>query len=480
MFPQLRLFSELQDDILSKSPQVYWIKDAQDGDETTGDPAERLKWILRRTMGAPDAFEHRRKELRLLKLPYSDTDVVQSFVELSCPAVVRDASKSPMASSWGSVDWVLPGDLRGLLVDYIRAGSLSLVVGDTLFVHGACHERNVGTGGEFGMHPFHRAKYGRDGVSFFEELKGFVVDSGDVRYDLGVLNRVKDLEVQDYNLQSYAKHTLGRGYTWAKHGSYDDPQDGSRLLQYGMGWFNSGVANKTVVYANYVYKDILTGQVGLRPPGREMVEKLQKGGIRRVVVGHQPNGDCPLVLVSGPGTNEQGWARGSNEGDDGKARVGAGAVDFEIIMGDTSYAANTKWEAGKDGKAPSSAVSAQKAYGCALTRVAADEKSTRGSAVSEVLIRLDERAASGASACTVHGVLSDGSTYVYDSPLSAVPASPASRVGQPYGPDGWRVKAVVGDAHASDAGAAAFLVSKTDGYSVTNKFVPVTVTLPSK
>jgi hypothetical protein len=69
-------------------------------------------------MGAPGAFEYRRKELQELQLPSSDDDVVRSYV-----------------------DWMAP---TGEMVEFLAYGKVAVIVNDTLFCHGAIKPTNVG------------------------------------------------------------------------------------------------------------------------------------------------------------------------------------------------------------------------------------------------------------------------------------------------------------------------------------------------
>ena len=60
-----------QDESLPRHDGVYWLRNgvcsglAADPESAapSGSAAERLKWMLQRTMGSPDAFELRRREL---------------------------------------------------------------------------------------------------------------------------------------------------------------------------------------------------------------------------------------------------------------------------------------------------------------------------------------------------------------------------------------------------------------------------------
>lgn len=75
---------------------------------------ELLRWILARTMGAPEAFEHRRAELG----PVDDGRVADSFLEDVQP--------------------------DGLLTRYLACAQLGFREGDTLFLHGAVTAENLG------------------------------------------------------------------------------------------------------------------------------------------------------------------------------------------------------------------------------------------------------------------------------------------------------------------------------------------------
>jgi hypothetical protein len=86
--------------------------------ELHGDRPALLKFILSRTMGAEQAFDHRRTELGAEGEPSDDDAVVESFL----------ADLGPSGDHTRLVD----------------AMQLACVVGDTLFVHGAVTEESLG------------------------------------------------------------------------------------------------------------------------------------------------------------------------------------------------------------------------------------------------------------------------------------------------------------------------------------------------
>lgn len=92
-----------------------------------GDVVSKLKWILGKTMGAPIGFKCRLQELQMMQaIPnnhiHNEDDekkVVNSYLETLDP-------------------------VNGLLTRYLSYGKISLILGDTLFVHGAIHDYNMG------------------------------------------------------------------------------------------------------------------------------------------------------------------------------------------------------------------------------------------------------------------------------------------------------------------------------------------------
>jgi hypothetical protein len=89
--------------------------------------ANRLRYILKHTMGADGAFEMRREELSMMREcgteAVSDEDVVESY---------RD-----------EVDPAKEGD--NFMLKYLQQGKLAYVFGEHLFVHGAVNGANLGT-----------------------------------------------------------------------------------------------------------------------------------------------------------------------------------------------------------------------------------------------------------------------------------------------------------------------------------------------
>ncbi|CAK9035756.1 unnamed protein product [Durusdinium trenchii] len=112
---------------LKEHPGVYWLPTKRPRDVLseeileTNAPTEHLKWILKETLGAGNAFESRRAELKRKDgCLGTDEEVLQSFVpgQRWFGAQVKEAS---------------PG---GRLFEYLTLAKLAVQIGDALFVHG--------------------------------------------------------------------------------------------------------------------------------------------------------------------------------------------------------------------------------------------------------------------------------------------------------------------------------------------------------
>eukprot|EP00434_Breviolum_minutum_P030974 symbB.v1.2.027393.t2/scaffold2682.1/size73113/3 len=248
----------------------------------------RLKWILRHTMGSPAAFEHRRHEL-ILETPGASAGPVVSDAEV-------------LGSFLQSVE---PG---GMVASYLQHAQIGVILGDTLFVHGAVEERALG----FIPSPLTRYKLNSTSAWRREELlklKGAqVVD--DLHQWISALNHFAQLQVKD----------------WLKGGKdMKDGRPGEALIAYQS---RPAMALCTVVVSCYVDGKNMPSRKAIDedqfegfakcsdPLSQKVVPFLHRGGVRRVVVGHKPSGEAPAMLRT--------------SGVDGKG--------YEVISADTNYA----------------------------------------------------------------------------------------------------------------------------------------------
>ncbi len=92
------------------------------------------------------------------------------------------------------------------------------------------------------------------------------------------------------SLSSTADMDTVTSWLWEISGGYGHPQPGSSLLQYGMGSYADKTRNPSVIYATYLRNGVAM------PPSDHVMSWLQRDGIDTLIVGHQPNGDCPWIV----------------------------------------------------------------------------------------------------------------------------------------------------------------------------------------
>mmetsp|Transcript_38870 Transcript_38870/g.77766 ORF Transcript_38870/g.77766 Transcript_38870/m.77766 type:complete len:451 (-) Transcript_38870:234-1586(-) len=259
--------------------------------------AERLRYLLKHTLGCPQTFELRRQELRLLdpaQPELTDDQLVDSFLSD-----------------------VLPG---GILRRYTELADIVAVVGNTVFVHGALHRDNIAVVpdeasrfADFGTtpQPFHTVEGGlhawaaamnalvRTGLESHARMPGWDSErqqrGGELLFALQNRDSMTGRCVVSDNYcdggtMPPAKHVEDRRADWARRAQEDpafSPMS-ARVELRASGW-------------------------SADPFDPEVASWLCASGIRRVVVGHRPTGDSPAVF-------------------------GHQYTGVEIISADTSYA----------------------------------------------------------------------------------------------------------------------------------------------
>jgi len=206
--------------------------------------ANRLRYCYLHTLGCEHTFEFRRQELRVLsehKRDISDDDVVQDVLES-----VRDGG------------WVL---------EYLRAAQIGVVLADTVFVHGAITQSNIG------VVPTLAVKY-RDAGGDLANVPCYSLTNQGVRVWLEHLNLFASQALDDFCARPlWNEERTSRG--------------GECLMAWQS---NPASANQTPITAGYMDR----GELGTF--SMAVVRYLQGSGVRRICVGHKPSGDCPLVL----------------------------------------------------------------------------------------------------------------------------------------------------------------------------------------
>ena len=217
------------------TPQMFLDKNDAANGGSDNSAANRLRWMLNETMGAQGAFDRRRHELSVLR------------------ACAEDAvSDADVVESYRSeVDPTKEGD--NFMLKYLQHGKLAYVFGNCLFVHGAVSARNMGT------------------------VPGSTKRFGRVQEWVEALNSWCKQEVVDFVADPFG-------------GKNARNRKGSGLTDYGVPGGNEGA---TVVYEH----NLSNGNGKHIEPGVQAF--LLRSGITSVISGHQPHGDCPLVIRTG-------------------------------------------------------------------------------------------------------------------------------------------------------------------------------------
>lgn len=246
-------------------------------------------------MGSPLAFEYRRQELSDTNEGISDEDVVKSYLNLLKVSTNKDEE-------------------HGLLISYLKEAKISVIIGDNLFIHGAIKPYNYSW------------------IPPANDLSSSSRISPNLIHWVDQINQWKEKEIDSFisnanvcieklNNNHYNEEEDISSHIWSKSGGYCHNQPGSALLQYGMGWLVDKSTNPSVIYASYASSEINDDPVVALLEEETMTNWYKKSGINHLFVGHQPIGDCPLIL--------------NNNG-------------VQIVCGDTSYAGDVLWESRKN------------------------------------------------------------------------------------------------------------------------------------
>lgn len=238
-----------------------------------------------------------------------------------------------------------------------------------------------------------------------------------------------------------ARQLQGRGdqnasSSWSTRGGYLSPHPGSGLVQYGMGSLPGKVRNLTVIYDNFL------NDGSPEPPDEAVLSFLMKSGVKRVVTGHQPHGDSPLIISSK--IKDMRW-EGSN---------------VLFVACDTSYSNDVVWDLdffASSHQAFEQLVSGPSSPSTAVHHAGKDD--TRGIAVAEVNIQFETTSAP--SRIAINGILSNAFPYDFEVEGS---------IGKRFQVDDsmeWWVKGRIRCINGSNV----YLVSSSKDRTVTNSFV---------
>ena len=247
-------------------------------------PAERLKWMLRKTMGSPNAFEFRRNELQQEKELHASNQASEfankkqeDMVEIEIDVTDEEVVESYRTSCH---------PVHGVMGEYLSKAKLCLRIGGAMFMHGSLpitstvlttyDERirsSIGDGPEserinddtraesfwtwlfdYAM-PFSE-KNSSAAVKpvstdeWIDALNAFAKHQSDVWRQIVTLT--EEVNVGNHNGTTHEEFwaTVG-GYQTAGHDTRGGKEFGS-LCQYGMGWLSDKTQNPSVVYNSWL------------------------------------------------------------------------------------------------------------------------------------------------------------------------------------------------------------------------------------
>jgi hypothetical protein len=290
---KLRIVDELGCDETKRLPKhkgVYWLRgtglpgdpenpECSDIATTTETTAERLKWMLRSTMGSPNAFELRRQELRKERLAIMNGQSAFSTKECSeqMPIICDGAKVSDDEVTKSYLQSCDPNS--GLMSRYLSNAKLMIRFGSVLFLHGALPTI--------------------EGDSF--PLPWIDPSDNNVRHHsltewLGDLNKFASDQITSWKQFGKTNQSLDtrKGF-WATDGGYSNTSSGGKLfgnlLQYGMNTLPDKSKNQSVVYNSWMRDGM---------PRKDLESKFRKlfikEGLRLILSGHQPIGDAPWPI----------------------------------------------------------------------------------------------------------------------------------------------------------------------------------------
>jgi len=197
----------------------------------------RLKYIVERTMDNKDGFEKRRVELSIILKKninnISDNDVISSFLNSVLP--------KPKNITQSNDNYMLK---------YLMQGQLIYIFGEHIFVHGAINEKNIGK---------------------IPKNK----------------NIIEDINVWAKELNDWFHKELKEYMNNPKDGGITKKRKAHNIIDYVVPGYNKDI---TIVYANNL-KNGNGAHIN-----KNVIKHLNKYGIKNIITGHKPHGDCPLVI----------------------------------------------------------------------------------------------------------------------------------------------------------------------------------------
>jgi hypothetical protein len=200
----------------------------------------RLKYILEKSMGAAKAFEYRREEISIINkmniANITDEDVLNSFLS--------DFEES------------------GRMKNYIQNSQMLYLTEDgSLVAHGVVNKEN------FGKIPFNNTQ-SKININSFDDLQEWV-------------NKVnkKTNELVQFWIDELDHKALSYDSPWMDLVRYQEP-----------------IPNTPANSESFIYGRFSDSNGNPQLPDKKFLNNAKKAGVKRVIVGHTPAGDYPVII----------------------------------------------------------------------------------------------------------------------------------------------------------------------------------------
>lgn len=264
---------------------------------------ERLRWMLKHTLGCPDTFEFRREELRVLREIHGaypeksedDRDDNALYATTSNTAITDEEVVESFRYEVSHPE----GSLR----QYLEQASIAAIVGNTIFVHGAIDSLTMKYVPSLSS-KFEVPKTTPPTLTSTTSCDGTVVD--DVHEWVKSLNSflqqgMKDfVQRPDWNDERTSRGgeallaIQNRPAMWGRSVVCNSYCDGGVIATTTAEEERKQALHSALIQSDPLAFEGIASNVFDTVPAQWLLEH----GIQRIVVGHKPSGDCPAVLSS--------------------------------------------------------------------------------------------------------------------------------------------------------------------------------------
>jgi len=275
--------------------------------------AERLRWMLKHTLGCPDTFEFRREEIAYLEKIYGsypptgdthESSPVPTTVIYHTNDVDVDTTKVTDEDVVNSFDHEI-NHPEGSLRQYLHHASIACILGNTIFVHGAIDRLTM--------------RFVPSKQSIFDLPKSPPPSFAEPSTDITDGIMIDNVHEWVHSLNEYLRDGL-KDFESRPHWNEERTSRGGEALLAIQNrpsmWGRSVVCNSYADGGVVATEDaeeqrkqaLRVAEEELNPLAfegiasnvfdQEPADWLLAHGIKRIVVGHKPTGDCPAVLSS--------------------------------------------------------------------------------------------------------------------------------------------------------------------------------------